>query len=57
MHFDTWTDYALAWLASSLFIGLLISRMISRGAQEDRRRGKDRRARVRKVSEARNSEQ
>lgn len=56
MHFDTWTDYALAWLASSLFIGLLISRMISRGEQEDRRRGKDRRARVRKVSEARNSE-
>lgn len=53
MHFDTWTDYALAWLAS----GLLISRMISRGAQEDRRRCKDRRARVRKANEARNSEQ
>lgn len=56
MHFDTWTDYALAWIAASLLLGWLTGRMISRGAQEDRRRGKDRRARVRKANEARNSE-
>lgn len=56
MHFDTWTDYALAWLAASLLLGWLTGRMISRGAQEDRRQGRDRRARVRKANEARNSE-
>ena len=37
MHFDTWTDYALAWLAAALVFGMAIGFVIGRvGSDRDK---------------------
>jgi hypothetical protein len=45
--FTTWTDYALAWLAVSFLLGLLLGRVFERGNTEERRANRERRGALR----------